>query len=1029
MKELSFQELKNLAVSLGIEQEKSSKGKKKTAPSKSTGRRQAEPPGEVLPPRSIRHLDPPESAGLSAAFEGSQRRAPAADIPADMNSSADFVRSESAGRSAAFGNTRQQQVRADHSSADLAPSESAGRSAAFGGPRRKQVRSENSSAAANLDPPLSESDAASLAHRRSQKSAAPAGDAVHNVRGHSPTTGTASADFWAFLPRKQAQSDYFSVDQANAPPSMEEAKTRQPLHAAPPGSGSGVAARHHGSSPADVDKDGPSSPAPEDQRPSRSPALEVSAEDAYDPGAGYGGHGDPPGAASDQDSVVSEGSYPAPSGDSEGEDLEAASGDDSGSGQSSRGYSSDEEEPSPRFNARLVSHKEDQHQGSPDLVTSICHQMDESQSGVLHPRSNPDTSRRPALERLGPHPCSAEQPTAREQFDRLRRIDQARRQAQQKDLFQAQDHPCDMEREIGRRRVLHQPDSSMSFGTPYQDPYKDESQPTVDPQLMPALLETVGRVAELSSLHLKQQQRSPAEIPRVEPPQGIPDNELLPPPGFVMPGLSDQYVSDEYAKWWRTVNPGVQMPRDRPLIPGRPLEELAIDIGQELRDEWTVAMEEHAAKLRSFMLAEPVRNTSGGARSKVQAAGSHWQVKPGGKESKKKELGVVPPGKSRSDPPAVEVLDPVGVPVPPFAEDMLQKVAYAPTCLPTSGYAQAVRVPEADYQRTLQWNSSFAAHEATPIADPESRTKQAPQKTIDAFINQKPRNKLRFKTLRDAVKADRDSLKCHFASAAAAEATQRAADLLEESVCAASQNLGTLLSNLKELGFLQGSFYEQTSLFRQIQTDLRQAQQGVDGLRSSAHYLAGSTQAGADAAARGIRVHMQSLRTETLRGVFSIPEAKQDTDLEQAAVKLPYTPSSLFGGRLQASINLLGEKADRRRQFNRAAASYTGGKAPCGQKRPAETFPEGGDDEPPTKKEKRRFRKRGSGKNRDRSRTSKPSTQAQAGGGGAGGSRGGSGGGGTNKHSNSGGGTKEKGKPNQKWAKKTKKQNTGDSTK
>ena len=112
-----------------------------------------------------------------------------------------------------------------------------------------------------------------------------------------------------------------------------------------------------GSTDADADKDGPSSPAPEDQQPSRSPALEVPAEGAFDPEAGYGGHGDPPGAASDLDQADSEGSYPAPSGGSEEEDLGDASGDDTGSNQSLRGNSSDEDQPSPRFNARLVSHK------------------------------------------------------------------------------------------------------------------------------------------------------------------------------------------------------------------------------------------------------------------------------------------------------------------------------------------------------------------------------------------------------------------------------------------------------------------------------------------------------------------------------------------------------------------------------------------------------------------------------------------------------------------------------------------------
>ena len=50
------------------------------------------------------------------------------------------------------------------------------------------------------------------------------------------------------------------------------------------------------------------------------------------------------------------------------------------------------------------------------------------------------------------------------QLDHLLQIDQVGRQLE--DLFQV-NHPCGMERELGRRLVLHQHDS--------QDPYRDES--------------------------------------------------------------------------------------------------------------------------------------------------------------------------------------------------------------------------------------------------------------------------------------------------------------------------------------------------------------------------------------------------------------------------------------------------------------------------------------------------------------------------------------------------------------------------
>ena len=363
-----------------------------------------------------------------------------------------------------------------------------------------------------------------------------------------------------------------------------------------------------------------------------------------------------------------------------------------------------------------------------------------------------------------------------------------------------------------------------------------------------------------------------------------------------MPGLSDQFVSDDYATWWRSCNPGVPMPRQRDLIAGAPLVELKIDVSKELTEEWTATLEEQAAALRKFMLQEPARNTEGGEPSKVAAAPAHWKVPDAPTLGSKSKLGSgkLPPGKLPSDAPSVEVLDPVGLPVTPDCEELIQKVAYAPKCSSLSGYACAVKVPQQDFKRTLGWNTQLAPHEAQAITDPTASSvkKDQPQQVINNFI-EKGRNKVVFKQLRDGVRASRDSLKCHLTTGAAAEAVQRATSLIDEGIRGAQERLGQLFNHLRQLGFLRGRHFEQSSLFRQIHTDLRQVTQGVGGLQQASHYLNGVSQAGTGAATRAVRLQMERFRTETVRGIFSIPESEQNSRLEQSVVRLPFTPSSV----------------------------------------------------------------------------------------------------------------------------------------
>ena len=567
-----------------------------------------------------------------------------------------------------------------------------------------------------------------------------------------------------------------------------------------------------------------------------------------------------------------------------------------------------------------------------DRVSAIIQRMDAARS--VPPPASPHSSLASGL----PPPGHLTHPSHRASADDIRRLreaqrllDQEQRHSQKGDLFPEapfkiprhpvpEDDPApELERQIGRRRVLHQEDDEdLQFGDSYQDQYFDPASPQHQgpsgDSLVPAMFDVLDKVASLAGQHIQGSTAPP-------PPMRIPEDELLPPRGFLMPGLSDQFVSEEYEKQWKLLYPGEPLPSQRPLRPGHPLEKLKIDISSDRRDEWMTMMERHASDIRDFMQLPPLRVLQG-LSSSVPSAGVHWQVQPS--EDTVEDQGINPPGLHEVG-AQLEVMQPLGLPVPPESEALLQKVAYAPTFQAASGYAAAIRVPPKDFKRTLQWNTDFAAHEAAPLADPrQAGTSKEPQKIINDFLNNKPRHKARFSCLREQIKISRDTLKCNFAMSAAVEASNRATAMIEESVRSVKQSQQQLMDFLKKAGFLQGSFHEQTSLYQNMQTDLHQALSGVEALRSTNMYLQGAAQAGTDASARCVRTAVENYRTETLRSVFSIPDNKKDTPLETAVVKLPVTPSSLFGGRLQVAVNLLGSKSDRQKKFVRDANRYSG---------------------------------------------------------------------------------------------------------
>ena len=116
---------------------------------------------------------------------------------------------------------------------------------------------------------------------------------------------------------------------------------------------------------------------------------------------------------------------------------------------------------------------------------------------------------------------------------------------------------------------------------------------------------------------------------------------------------------------------------------------------------------------------------------------------------------------------------------------------------------------------------------------------------------------------------------------------------------------------------------------RQLQAAVERTQQVV-GVSHKAHrYIHHASLAGADTAARGVRTSMQRARKETLSRLLRMPTDKSQWEhgVQQTALDLPFSPTSLFGGRLQVALNM-GKMATQGRDVivSQLSAAQTGHK-------------------------------------------------------------------------------------------------------
>ena len=532
--------------------------------------------------------------------------------------------------------------------------------------------------------------------------------------------------------------------------------------------------------------------------------------------------------------------------------------------------------------------------------------------------------------------------------EQLRQRDQQVRHSQPTDLVpdpppvppnrpRESDHVRRMALELGgpSRTIPLEPEVQQEYGghiPPYcpavDEPYvtKQTGRLSID-DIVPLTMDVARKATHLFSL--KQEESRTREQP-------IPPNELLPPEGFELPGLSDGYRPQDLEEQWRQLRPGSSMPPPAPLRPGRPLSQLRATLGDSLKDKWKVRMENAAGKIRKFM------TTSFPTCTNTAAAGARkeWEITP----EESAAPGKLPPGSPSSSPePVVEELRQIGLPITATHEEFIQTVAYAPNCSDKSPYAQTIRVPEADYQRVLRWNTRLAEFEAQPlvIEDPKLGGKHTPSEIVDQRCKDDKSTKSRFEHLQKQVNTSRDSLKCHCAAGAALEAAERAQIILDNGLRRAQEAFDTLFKSLEGTRMISDNRYTNTTQFKELKEGLLLAKSAADTLRPAHQFAQGAAQAGTDAAVRGVRTAVESIRMETIRAIFQLKDEAKQTAVEKVGLQVPVVPSSLFGGRWQVTLNLLGHQYERKETMEETVQKVTGVKLNLGSRR-GRPFPRGG---------------------------------------------------------------------------------------
>ena len=310
----------------------------------------------------------------------------------------------------------------------------------------------------------------------------------------------------------------------------------------------------------------------------------------------------------------------------------------------------------------------------------------------------------------------------------------------------------------------------------------------------------------------------------------------------------------------------------------------------------------------------------------------------------------------------IEVLDPVGLPLSPECERLLQRVAYAPVVKPVSPWAREIYIEQDAYRRCLRWSTQLADHEAAPLCSVKgSKSGKSHAELVEEACNKQPQDKHMFARLRDHLQANVAAMKCSMAVHASQEAAVKLSDSGSSRLSDMRQAFTSFVADGVAAEYIRPEVLESAE-YRQMLEHFDKASAESQLQRSCAAYASHAALCGTDAAARGVRSVVQHHRSETLR-VVTNHKGSTDSPAQRLAQELPVVPSSLFGGRWQTSLNALGRRVERREQFEKLVSktgASSGSLLTAGVKRQQPFHDQGGAGSASSKKKKTDHKKGGS---------------------------------------------------------------------
>jgi hypothetical protein len=418
-------------------------------------------------------------------------------------------------------------------------------------------------------------------------------------------------------------------------------------------------------------------------------------------------------------------------------------------------------------------------------------------------------------------------------------------------------------------------------------------------------------------------QAQPQEV-RLNVTRSLPANELKPPEEYETPGIPDlDSLSESLGVFGRD---GAQH-KVRTCVPpidiGQPLSGLSSKLENE--DLLSGEMEDAARRVRSHMSRCMVSQGEEIERKKRKLTASYL-LTDSAPTAKNTEVTQAPRSWNLTSPQESDPGDEgeaIGLPVTARAERILGQVAYGQEdhfahnpALPHR--AAAVRIPESDYQRCVNYNLGLSEQEY-PVLVSGDNSLQKPEAILARKLREYAGGRLRGEAdrIEHTLKANKSALKCSLAAQSAAESSRLA-----------------LSQALHLLNQLRVRSEETDPLLYQEAGSIRDR---VEVARSATFYADQAALASTEAAAQACRHGVLRHREMTVEAVFKAPPVparntkNANTGIQgrrfvphrlvKATSRAPVVPSSLFGGRLFSGFSELGILSEGRSALDKIAAA------------------------------------------------------------------------------------------------------------